>query len=381
MKFFGEHGPDLDENLFVHILSFVDYKTLVRSRGVTKAWRESIDTKTKHKEVPFLPAIQRIPQLYAFPVDTLFNMKVQQFKEGMTNTTFKLEIKGNKWVLRLPGKGSSAFINREDEAFNAMLASDLKLNVTIDYFGRDGLELTRYLEDNQAVSRATILANPRIIPAIAQLFKQLHSSTVPFRNTINVFTRNLDLFENLVAKDYPFPDIATITHAMERAGRLFQQYRIAMTPCHNDTTPTNFLLAHDEIKLLDWEYSGNNDRLWDLTYFALYSELPREHEVKLLSSYFGECNEAMLAWFDLYKPVIAWWVLLWSWTQLANKADACPVAEYQKLADDYYEITKKASESFDFQHALDLIEGYARTFSDTTTIASTSTQALVPRPF
>src|SRR3990167_1341522 len=360
MRFFSEAEPHLEERLFLRILSFVDLKTVGRARGVSKAWRDAIDRK-----IPLLPAIHRIPQLSAFPVDTLFNMNIHQFKGGMTNTTFKLEIKDNKWVLRLPGKGSSAFINRLDEALNATLASDLKLNVTIDFFdGSDGLELTRYLEDNRALTKEALFAEPRIITAIAQLLKQLHTSTTSFRNTINVFTRNSDLYKNLVQKNYPFPKITSITHAMERAGDLFQQYRIAMTPCHNDTTPTNFLLIGDEVKLLDWEYSGNNDGLWDLSYFALYSELTRQQEEALLISYFGECNDAILAWFDLYKPVIAWWVLLWSWTQVANKADACPVEEYQKLANDYYAITKNASESPEFKRALDRIEGYAATCSN-----------------
>src|SRR3990167_6122029 len=175
MRFFSEAGSDLEERLFLRILSFVDFKTVIASRRVNKAWRDTIDEKTKHKEVPFLPAIQRIPQLYTFPVDALLNMKIQQFKVGMTNNTFKLEINGNQWVLRLPGKGSSAFINREDEAFNARLASDLKLNVTIDFFdGRDGLELTRYLEDNRALTKEILLTEPTIIPAVAKLFKQLH---------------------------------------------------------------------------------------------------------------------------------------------------------------------------------------------------------------
>src|SRR3990167_9143380 len=172
MRFFSEAEPHLEERLFLRILSFVDLKTVGRARGVSKAWRDAIDRK-----IPLLPAIHRIPQLSAFPVDTLFNMNIHQFKGGMTNTTFKLEIRGNKWVLRLPGKGSSAFINREDEAFNATLASKLKLNVTIDFFdGRDGLELTRNLEDNQSVTTETLRVNPVLIPAIAALFKQLHAS-------------------------------------------------------------------------------------------------------------------------------------------------------------------------------------------------------------
>lgn len=379
MRFFNESGSMVDadraESLFIRILSFVDLKTLGRSREVSRTWREAIDRK-----IPFLAAIPRIPQLSVYPVGTLFDMQFQALKGGMTNTTFKLQIKENQWVLRLPGKGSAAFIDRRDEECNAKLASGLGINVTIDFFdGRDGLELTRYLEDNQSVTTATILADSRLIPAVAQLFKQLHTSTVPFRNTINVFTRNSDLFANLVKKEYPFPAIATITDAMERAGHLFQQYQVAMTPCHNDTTPTNFLLANGEVKLLDWEYSGNNDRLWDLVYFAVYSELTRAQEVKLLSSYFGECNDVMLAWFDLYKPVIAWWVLLWSWTQLANKADACPVEDYQKLAVEYYDITRKVSESLEFKCALDLIEDYAAaTFDDKD---SASMSQLVARPF
>lgn len=381
MKFFDEKGSEVTdevaETLVIRILSFLDLKTLGRSREISSLWRSAID-----KKIPILPVIHRIPPLSAYPVDALFTMQVQQLKGGMTNTTFKIDIGENKWVLRLPGKGSSAFINRRDEAYNAKLASALSLNVTIDFFdGDDGLALTRFLEDNRTVTKAVLLADESVISAIARIFKDLHTSSVPFRNTINVFARNSYLFANLVTKGYSFPDILSITSAMERAGKVFQKYSIPMRPCHNDATPTNFLVAGDTVRLLDWEYSGNNDLLWDLVYFAVYSELSRKQEEALLAHYFGECNDAMLAWFDLYKPVIAWWVLLWAWTQLANHADACPVESYQTLADEYYEITKNASESEGFERALALIEEFAESRHDYPASETASAVRPIPRPF
>jgi thiamine kinase-like enzyme len=108
--------------------------------------------------------------------------------------------------------------------------------------------------------------------------------------------------------------------------------------------------------LIDWEYSGNNDFIWDLVYFALEAKLSRSQEMVLLGSYFDNVDEKIVAWFDLYKPVIEWWIAIWSWTQIANKANACDSEEYETLATTCYIMTNACLNSEEFKHAFALIE-------------------------
>jgi len=39
-------------------------------------------------------------------------------------------------------------------------------------------------------------------------------------------------------------------------------------PCHDDLLNLNFLDAHGEIRILDWEYAGMGDIFFDLANFA-----------------------------------------------------------------------------------------------------------------
>lgn len=49
------------------------------------------------------------------------------------------------------------------------------------------------------------------------------------------------------------------------------QLGVTLTPCHNDLVAENFVKGLDgKIHLIDWEYSGMNDPLWDLA--ALFIE-------------------------------------------------------------------------------------------------------------
>lgn len=62
---------------------------------------------------------------------------------------------------------------------------------------------------------------------------------------------------------------------------------IQLVSCHNDTVPENFVKSGNKLYLIDWEYSGLNDPMWDLAAISIESKLSKENEEKLLSYYFG----------------------------------------------------------------------------------------------
>jgi hypothetical protein len=84
----------------------------------------------------------------------------------------------------------------------------------------------------------------------------------------------------------------------------------------------------------------------------------KTQELELLTGYFGEkqLTASVLAWFEVYKPIIEWWITLWAWTQLANHANAVDLAEYKKLTDHCYKKTLSFLNSSEYKQALTLIE-------------------------
>lgn len=366
LNFFGQDSRlALPEHLIIYILSLLDLESQHKAAMVSPQWRDCVQLTRKY--ISLLPVIHRIPELNFAGLDVL---KFKLLAGGMTNTTYKLGIKytPKQYVLRIPGKGSSAFINRADEANNALQAASdsLKLNVPVMHFDpKDGLQLTQFIEDVHPLDEAA-LARKEILQEIADMMKRLHSSE-PFKNSTDFFQRNDDLLQTLKARNFGFTGaIDVIEEQMALLKALFSAYQIKMLPCHNDTTPMNFILSYqgtgadrkEVIHEIDWEYSSNNDFLWDLVYFIVEAKLKREQELILLTAYFGEngVTDSVLAWVEIYKPVIEWWITIWSWTQVANQADAVDLDSYVRLGAERYQKTVAHLDSREFKDAIKLIE-------------------------
>ena len=66
------------------------------------------------------------------------------------------------------------------------------------------------------------------------------------------------------------------------------EFGFKLVPSHNDTVAENFVKDLDcEIHLIDWEYSGLNDNMWDLSAYVLENDLSQEQEEILQKIYFG----------------------------------------------------------------------------------------------
>jgi thiamine kinase-like enzyme len=366
LNFFGQDSRlALPEHLIVYILSLLDPESQHKAAMVSRKWQDCVQLTRKY--ISLLPVIHRIPELNFTGLDVL---KFKLLAGGMTNTTYKLGIRytPKQYVLRIPGKGSSAFINRADEANNALQAASnsLKLNVPVVHFDpRDGLQLTQFIEDVHPLDE-TASARKEILQEIADMMKRLHSSK-PFKNSTDFFQRNEDLLKTLKASNFGFTGpIDVIEEQMAYLKALFSAYQIKMLPCHNDTTPMNFILSYqgtganrkEVINEIDWEYSSNNDFLWDLVYFIVEAKLNSEQELTLLSAYFGEngVTDSVLAWVEMYKPVIEWWITIWSWTQVANQADAVDLDSYVRLGAERYQKTAAYLDSRKYKDAIKLIE-------------------------
>ena len=59
-------------------------------------------------------------------------------------------------------------------------------------------------------------------------------------------------------------------------------------PCHNDSLMGNWVLDGDgKLFLIDWEYSGMNEAMWDLACLSIEADYKEEHDEALLTAYYG----------------------------------------------------------------------------------------------
>ncbi|CAM2893350.1 choline kinase [Legionella steigerwaltii] len=379
--FFGEDSgnPKISEHLMIYILSLLDPTSQFKASRVNHKWKEMVELTQKYMNL--LPTIHRIPLLSKVGLDVL---KLKLMSGGMTNTVYRVQIghdmakllakipgvnlelierkKSKRWVLRIPGEVSSFSVSRKDEAENARKASALGLNVPIEYFDQEGLQLTEFIEGVQSLDKKT-LQRVDILNILARMAKKLHTSE-RFDNDTAVFERNEQLLERLKNKNFVFPEkVDFIAEQMFALKKLFSSYQIEMRPCHNDSTPLNYMMTVLGLKKkeevfyqIDWEYSSNNDFMWDLVYFAIEAKLSKEQELVYLKAYFGaELTDSVQAWFTAYKPVVEWWITLWSWTQLANEAKSVSKEEYIKLGSERFAKTLEHLQSEEYLSALETI--------------------------
>jgi Ser/Thr protein kinase RdoA (MazF antagonist) len=80
--------------------------------------------------------------------------------------------------------------------------------------------------------------------------------------------------------------------------------------CHNDLNPTNIFFSNNDIKFIDWEYAGVNDRYFDLASVCVEFGLAGEMVEVFLNAYFeGEnfCLEKLETYKIVYKALCEEW--------------------------------------------------------------------------
>jgi len=96
--------------------------------------------------------------------------------------------------------------------------------------------------------------------------------------------------------------IESKTDEILRAFKTVKKYPSDYVLCHNDPNPRNILFA-DDIKLIDWEYAGVNDRYFDLASVCVEFGLSATEEAYFLKSYFADGSETNYEKHKAYKII------------------------------------------------------------------------------
>jgi len=213
----------------------------------------------------------------------------------MTSNNYRITLKdGNELQMRIPGAGTNNLVNRNNEIINSKAIEALKINVPTFYFNaHDGVKISKYIKNAETLSKRTA-GLPNNMENIACILNKLHASKVKMNNNFS-FINLIRHYESVIISktnqnylDNKYPNFdkqkEKIEYINDKIKHLESFY---LCPCHNDLVPENFIKSRDgEIFLIDWEYSGYNNPLWDLAAFILESELTDLEEQLFLKLYF-----------------------------------------------------------------------------------------------
>ncbi|MGQ0457784.1 MAG: phosphotransferase [Hyphomicrobium sp.] len=266
---------------------------------------------------------------------------------GLTNRVFKVETRAGVFCLRLPGAGTEAYIDRGVERANAQAAAEAGLSPEILHFGVDGVMATRFIEGAQTMSGDLFRSSPGAVERAGVAFRRLHDRTKPFAFRFELFAMIDDYLKHLATLGAALPDgYHNIVAEADVIRRALAAHPVALRSCHCDPLCENFLDTGERMWIVDWEYSGNNDPMWDLGDLSVEGGFDDDMDDRLLRSYFaGEPSDFDRGRMVIYKAMCDLLWTLWGLIQHANKN---PVDDFWAYAINRFERCKRLMRSAEF---------------------------------
>jgi thiamine kinase-like enzyme len=299
-----------------------------------------MDTEDEKYIRSLLPAIPILKD-YTGPIERL---------GGLTNKVYCL---GDK-VLRMPGAGTEEYINRANEAQSAQVAADAGVSPKVLHAdATSGIMVTERVE---SVTMTPEHFKSRLgTPARAGMaLQKLHSSggTFPFR--FELFAMIDDYLKILAGKTVTLPDgYHSVVREAETIRAALARNPAPLVPCHCDPLCENFLDTGSRMWIVDWEYCGMNDPMWDLGDLSVEGNFNHEQDLEMLYAYFGdEPPKQDYARMIIYKAMCD---LLWTLWGLIQHANQNPADDFWAYAMNRFERCKRLMGSSEFARCLKVL--------------------------
>ncbi|SFC85435.1 NTP transferase domain-containing protein [Clostridium uliginosum] len=210
---------------------------------------------------------------------------------GMTNKNYRVCVKGNRYILRVAGTGTEQMINRNTEMFNSAVASEKGYNVEVPYFNLEtGVKISKFIENAETLTHRSIKKEENL-KQVTSILRDLHECTdFHMDNEFNVF-RELEKYENILKSNNGdfFDDYAQVREKVMILEEELKECNRVFVPSHNDLVSENLVKdTEGRIYLIDWEYSGINDDMWDLAALSLENEFLEDDVELMFRLYFGK---------------------------------------------------------------------------------------------
>jgi thiamine kinase-like enzyme len=267
---------------------------------------------------------------------------------GLTNLVYR----AGEACLRIPGKGTEEYINRANEGVAAREAAKAGVSPEVLHFdGATGLMATRFIDGAETMSPEKFKTRAGSPARAGEAFRKLHRSGAVFPFRFELFAMIDDYLKVLSTRDVTLPagyhDVVREAGAVRAA---LDAHPASLAACHCDPLCENFLDTGDRMWIVDWEYSGMNDPLWDLGDLSVEGRFDAAQDEAMMRAYFGgEARPAERGRIVIHKAMCDLLWTLWGLIQLANNN---PADDFRAYADGRFARCKALMETPDFSRHL-----------------------------
>jgi thiamine kinase-like enzyme len=262
--------------------------------------------------------LEQVPELAAA------DRRVSALAGGMTNRNYRVSTARGDYVVRLSASQAGELgIDRDNEHHNSVAAAAVGVGAPVIARVRDPEALVVGFLPGRTLSPADF-RDARRIPALADVLRRLHGAA-PFARDFDMSAVQRRYHAIVVENGYPLP--SDYDRYAGRAAEMAEVLAVTRTqtrPCHNDLMPGNFIEsggAGSAMRVVDYEYSGNNDPCYDLGDAINELEIAPVLAEQLVTAYHGRPNPKELARARLWSLMSKWGWSLWGAIRVGATGD------------------------------------------------------------
>jgi thiamine kinase-like enzyme len=224
--------------------------------------------------------LESVPQLHDAS-------EIAELAGGLTNTNYKVTTPSGRYVVRISGKDTGLLaIDRENEVHNTIAAAEAGVGAPVVAALPEHDALVLEFLDGETMSPEKLRRGDRL-ELVAAACRRLHGGR-RFLRDFDMFAIQRGYLDVVRERGFRLPDryleFEPQVRAIEEAMRVRGEPTV---PCNNDLLAENFIDVGGELRLIDYEYSGNNDPCFELGNVWSESNLSLEQLEELVTRYYG----------------------------------------------------------------------------------------------
>lgn len=270
-------------------------------------------------------------------------ISIEPLGGGITNLNYHVCDAIRSFAVRLCEDKSELGIDRRNERVCQQAAAQAGVSPEVVHFD-DGILVTRFVEARTLTDDD--LRDRRMLSRLAVVLRRLHDFRenligemlyfCPFQ-TVRTYTANARRLGAQLPAD--IDDLLEDTQRMSREITAFHP-----TLCHNDLLAANVMDAGEKLWLVDWEYAGIGNPLFDLAGISANCRLSEELETDFLKAYCDTLSEHTRFEIRILKTVSLLREALWSVIQTVTSSIEF---DYTQYAADNIAAYKNARQQLD----------------------------------
>lgn len=222
-------------------------------------------------------------------------ISIQSLSGGLTNTNYKVDVDSSLFFVRVPGASTELLaVNRENEHFNTKAASEVGAGPQVLYYFPDYQVMILEFLQGKTMSKDSLNA-PGMPVRIAESIQRLHSAP-RFLTDFNMFRLTEYYLEICKERNIRIPDgYVERMPIVENIEKAMNARPLPTVPCNNDLLAENYIDDGKDLRIIDYEYSGNNDPCFELGNTCQELNYNDEQIEEVCAAYFGQCSADKIA--------------------------------------------------------------------------------------